>query len=170
MNTNTESNKHILKIFDSNINAKISLSFKRDFENDQSKLRILDDSRIENQWIWRFVLTSTIFDPRSLPRIVGPRPHVRGPWLRLVLPGDRTGFLRYDAAVRCVAVLLCSCVGWYWQFSSTVSVIPPGIIKANTRLSQPATYHCKTNLQFSHSIIAYPLPPTQALATQTSSD
>ena len=44
----------------SQLNAKISLSFKRDFENDHSKLRILVDSRLENQKIWRFVLTSTI--------------------------------------------------------------------------------------------------------------
>ena len=44
----------------SQLNAKISLSFKRDFENDHSKLRILVDSRLENQRIWRFVLTSTI--------------------------------------------------------------------------------------------------------------
>ena len=42
------------------LNAKISLSFKRDFENDHSKLRILVDSRLENQRIWRFVLKSTI--------------------------------------------------------------------------------------------------------------
>ena len=33
----------------SQINAKISLSFKRDFENDHSKQRILVDSRLENQ-------------------------------------------------------------------------------------------------------------------------
>ena len=44
----------------SRLNAKISLSFKRDFENDRSKLRILADSRLENQRIWRFVLNSTI--------------------------------------------------------------------------------------------------------------
>ena len=44
----------------SQLNAKISLSFKRDFENDHSKLRILVDSCLENQRIWRFVLISTI--------------------------------------------------------------------------------------------------------------
>ena len=33
---------------------------KENFENDHSKLRILVDSRLENQRIWRFVLTSTI--------------------------------------------------------------------------------------------------------------
>ena len=44
----------------SQVNAKISLSFKRDFENDHSKLRKLVDSRLENQRIWRFDLTSTI--------------------------------------------------------------------------------------------------------------
>ena len=33
--------------------------FKRDFEIDHSKLRILVDSRLENQRIWRFVLIST---------------------------------------------------------------------------------------------------------------
>ena len=44
----------------SQLNAKISLSFKRDFENDHSKLRILVDSRLENQRTWRFVLNSTI--------------------------------------------------------------------------------------------------------------
>ena len=44
----------------SQLNAKISLSFKRDFENDHTKLRILVDSRLENQRIWLFVLNSTI--------------------------------------------------------------------------------------------------------------
>ena len=44
----------------SQLNAKISLSFKRDIENDHSKLRILVDFRLENQLIWCFVLTSTI--------------------------------------------------------------------------------------------------------------
>ena len=44
----------------SQLDAIISLSFKRDFENDHSKLRTLVDSRLENQRIWRFVLTSTI--------------------------------------------------------------------------------------------------------------
>ena len=43
----------------SQLNAKISLCFKRDFENDHSKLRILVDSRLENHRLWRFVLTST---------------------------------------------------------------------------------------------------------------
>ena len=45
----------------SRLNEKISLSFKRDFEKDHSKLRILVDSRLENQRIWRFVMNSTIF-------------------------------------------------------------------------------------------------------------
>ena len=40
--------------------ARISLSFKRDFENDHSKLRILVDSRLENQRIWRLVVTATV--------------------------------------------------------------------------------------------------------------
>ena len=40
--------------------GKISLSFKGDFENDRSKLRILVDSRLENQRMRSFVLTSTI--------------------------------------------------------------------------------------------------------------
>ena len=44
----------------SQLNAKIYLSFKRDFENDNSQLRILVDSRLENQRIWHFVLISTI--------------------------------------------------------------------------------------------------------------
>ena len=44
----------------SQLNAKITLSFKRDFENDHSKLRILFNSRLENHRIWRFVLISTI--------------------------------------------------------------------------------------------------------------
>ena len=44
----------------SQLNAKISLSFTRYFENDHSRLRILVDSRLENQRIWRFVLNSII--------------------------------------------------------------------------------------------------------------
>ena len=35
----------------SQLNAKISLSFKRNFENDHSKLRILVNSRIENRYL-----------------------------------------------------------------------------------------------------------------------
>ena len=50
----------VIVLLRSQLNTKISLSFKRDFENDHSKLRILVDSRLENQRIWRFVLTSTI--------------------------------------------------------------------------------------------------------------
>ena len=46
--------------FEAPARAKISFSFKRDFEYDYSKLRILVDSRLENQRIWRFVLISTI--------------------------------------------------------------------------------------------------------------
>ena len=48
-----------------NYYVKISLSFKRDFENDHSKLRILVDSRLENRRIWRFVLTLTIILARQ---------------------------------------------------------------------------------------------------------
>ena len=42
------------------------LSFKRDFENDPSKLQMLVDSRLENQRIWLFVLTeaSTVTQTR----------------------------------------------------------------------------------------------------------
>ena len=50
----------MLILLRSQLNAKISLSFEREFENDHSKLRIFVDSRLENQRIWFFVLTSTI--------------------------------------------------------------------------------------------------------------
>ena len=53
----------LLFLLRSQLNAKISLSFKRDLENNHSKLRILVDSRLENHRIWRFVLTSTICPP-----------------------------------------------------------------------------------------------------------
>ena len=70
----------------SQLNAKISLSFKRDFENDHSKLRILVDSRLENQRIWRFVSISTIytFAVRTLA-LRSPLGHARG-LNRLALP------------------------------------------------------------------------------------
>ena len=61
----------LILLLRSQLNAKISLSFKRDFENDQSKLRILVDSRLENQRIWRFVLNSTIIS--TLP-MLAPQP------------------------------------------------------------------------------------------------
>ena len=50
----------LLVLLRSQTNAKISLPFKRDFENNHSKLRILVDSRLENQRIWCFVLITTI--------------------------------------------------------------------------------------------------------------
>ena len=52
--------QYYLLLLQSQLNDKISLSFKRDFENDHSKPRILVDFRLENQIIWHFVLTSTI--------------------------------------------------------------------------------------------------------------
>ena len=56
----------LLILLRSQLNAIIYLSFKRYFENDHSKLRILVDSRLENQRIWRFVLYSTIPSHSSL--------------------------------------------------------------------------------------------------------
>ena len=53
-------NKERSLLLRSQLNARISLSFKRNFENDQSKLRILVDSCLENQRTWLFVLNSTI--------------------------------------------------------------------------------------------------------------
>ena len=61
-NRDRHSYTHRHLLLRSQLNDKISLSFKRDFENDQSKLRILVDSRLKNQKIWRFVLISTIYE------------------------------------------------------------------------------------------------------------
>ena len=47
-------NRDVNVLLRSQLNAKISLSFQRDSENDQSKLRILVDSRLENQRIQRY--------------------------------------------------------------------------------------------------------------------
>ena len=56
----------MLILLRSQLNAKISLYFEREFENDHSKLRIFVDSRLENQRMWRFVLTSTLCSLFSL--------------------------------------------------------------------------------------------------------
>ena len=71
----------------SQLNAKISLSFKRDFGNDHSKLRILVDSRLKNQ---RIIVTFAPLLPTSrklldcpMTRWFYPDPHQIPPTLLL---------------------------------------------------------------------------------------